>query len=173
MIEALWWVFWIVWVIGLLIILTYAIVLPFGAPYLPTMKKQREEALDLLAPKPGQTFVDLGCGDGRMLALAASRGLKAIGYELNPFLALYAWITTRRYRKQVKVKLANFWHADLSSADGVFVFLIDHFMRRLDNLMRRSVHGRQLKLVSYSFKIPAKKPARQRGALFLYVYKGE
>ena len=172
MIDALWWFFWIVWTIGLLIILAYAFVLPFGAPYLPTMKKQREEALDLLNLKPGQTFVDLGCGDGRMLSLAASRGLYAIGYEINPFLVFYAWASTRRYGRRVRVKYGSFWRADLSDADGVFVFLIDHFMNRLDKFLSRSAKGKQLKLVSNSFKIPDKKPLRRKGPLLLYVYKG-
>src|SRR3989344_8091828 len=97
----LWWFFWVVWIIGVLLVLAYAFVLPFGAPFLPTFKKQSSEALDLLDLKPGQVFVDLGCGDGRLLELAAARGLRAVGYELNPFLALYACGRTRRYGRRV------------------------------------------------------------------------
>lgn len=167
----MWWIFWVVWAIGVLLVLTYALVLPFGAPFLPTLKKQSSEALDLLDLKSGQVFVDLGCGDGRLLVLAASRGLRAVGYELNPFLALYAWARTRRYGRRVKVKWANFWRADLSDADGVFVFLIGHFMRRLDKLLSQYSNNHQIKLVSNSFKIPGKKPLRHQGALYLYVYK--
>ena len=129
--------------------------------------------MDLLDLKPGQVFVDLGCGDGRLLALAASRGLRAIGYELNPFLALYAWARTRRYGRQVKVKWGNFWRADLSDADGVFVFLIGHFMQRLDKLISRYSKKHQIKLVSNAFKVPGKKPLLRKGALMLYVYKGQ
>ena len=166
----LWWFFWVVWIIGVLLVLAYAFVLPFGAPFLPTFKKQSSEALDLLDLKPGQVFVDLGCGDGRLLVLAAARGLKAVGYELNPFLAFYAWVRTRRYGRRVKVKLGNFWHADLSDADGVFVFLIGHWMQRLDKLLSKYSKKHQIKLVSNSFKVPGKKPLRKRGPLFLYVY---
>ncbi|MEX1059039.1 MAG: hypothetical protein WEC17_01255, partial [Candidatus Saccharimonadales bacterium] len=96
----MWWIFWVVWAIGVLMVLAYAFVLPFGAPFLPTLKKQNSEALDLLDLKAGQVFVDLGCGDGRLLAIAASRGLNAVGYELNPFLAFYAWLRTRRYGRR-------------------------------------------------------------------------
>lgn len=170
MISALWWFFWIVWALGLLIILAYAFVLLFGAPFIPTLKAQRDQALDLLNLRRGQLFVDLGCGDGRMLALAASRGLKAIGYELNPFLALYAWLTTRRYGRSVKVVWGNFWHADLSKADGVFVFLIGHYMKKLDSLLSRS-KGRQIKLVSNAFKVPGRRHVKKSGPMFLYVYK--
>jgi SAM-dependent methyltransferase len=168
-----WWIFWIIWGIGLLVILAYAFVLPFGAPFLPTLKKQSTEALDLLDLKPGQVFFDLGCGDGRLLSLAAGRGLKAVGYELNPFLFVYAWVTTRRHGRKVKVKWGNFWRADLSAADGVFVFLIDHFMKRLDKTMTRYSKSHQIKLVSNSFKIPSKKPLKKKGPMLLYVYPAQ
>jgi cyclopropane fatty-acyl-phospholipid synthase-like methyltransferase len=40
-----------------------------------------EAALDLAELKPGETFVDLGFGDGRMLFAAAKRGAVAMGVE--------------------------------------------------------------------------------------------
>ena len=166
----MWWIFWTVWVIGLLLVLAYAFVLPFGAPYLPTRRKESDQALDLINLKPGEVFVDLGCGDGRLLVLAATRGLRAVGYELNPFLAIYAWVRTRRYGRQVKVKWGNFWRADLSGADGVFVFLIGHHMKRLDRLIGRYSKNRQIKLVSHAFKIPDKQPSAKKGPLYLYLY---
>ena len=163
---------WAAVALGLMVLL-FGFVLFFGAPYLPTLKKPGSDAFDLLALKPGQTFVDLGCGDGRMLSAAASRGLKAVGYELNPLLALYAWLHTRRFRGMVKVRCANFWRADLSGADGVFVFLIGHFMERLDNKLSGQARDRDIKLVSNAFEIPGKKPARRKGGLLLYVYKAD
>lgn len=167
----MWWIFWVVLIIGVLLVLSYGAVLPFGAPFLPTLKKQSADALDLLELKTGQIFVDLGCGDGRLLSLAASRGLKAIGYELNPFLVAYAWLTTRRYGRLVSVRWGNFWHADLSDVDGLFVFLIGHHMKRLDRLISKYSRTHQIRLVSHAFKIPGKKPAAKRGALLLYIYK--
>lgn len=151
------------------LILTSGVVLLFGAPYIPTLKKQQATALDLLALKPGQVVYDLGCGDGRFLAAAARRGLRAVGYELNPFMALIAWISTRRYHRQVKVKWGNFWQADIGEADGIFVFLLDRFMPRLDKKIKAEAKA-GIKLVSYAFKIPGKKPAATKSALFLYIY---
>lgn len=164
-------VIWFVWIFALLLAIAYAAVLPFGAPFLPTRQKQGGEALDLLDLKKGQVFVDLGCGDGRLLKMAAERGLTAIGYELNPFLAAYAWLRTRRYHRRVRVKWRSFWRADLAAADGVFVFLIGHFMERLDKLLTSSSKDHQIKLASHAFEIPARKPIAKKGALFLYVYK--
>lgn len=151
------------------LVLLFGFVLLFGAPYLPTRKKQTEAALDLLDLKKGETLYELGCGDGRVLKLAARRGLQAVGYELNPLLVLIAWLHTYRYRKQVKVVWGNFWRADLSRADGVFVFLLDRFMDKLDKKLAREVR-KPLKLVSFAFKIPDKKIEKYRDGMFLYKY---
>jgi precorrin-6B methylase 2 len=81
-----------IWILLLIIILAFQFVVLFlGAPYVPTLHKQREIALDLLKLKPGQTLIDLGCGDGAMLIEAAKRGIKVVGYEINPLLVFIAW----------------------------------------------------------------------------------
>ena len=162
--------FWIVWWIGIALVLTYGAILAFGAPYFPTLKKDLPKALALLELKPGQVVYDLGCGDGRFLKIAAKNGLRAVGYELNPFVAAYAWLTTRRYGNRVKVRWGNFWHADLEPADGVFVFLITHYMQQLDDLIMSQPH-RNLRVVSHGFKIPNRTPAAKSGAMFLYIYR--
>ena len=159
---------WLAWVLGSILVLSFGGVLLVGAPYMPTLDKAGDQALDLLALKPDQSLYELGCGDGRMLGLAAQRGLKAIGYELNPFLVIIARLRTWRYRRQVKVIWGNFWKADLNRADGVYVFLLDRFMPKLDAKLTNQ--NRRLKLVSHAFKIPGKKPAKTTGAMFLYEY---
>lgn len=161
--------FWIVWGIAILLILAYGFVLLYGAPYFPSLKPHMKAAFDLLNLKPGQVVYDLGCGDGRFLKEAAKRGYKAVGYELNPFMFVYSWITTRRYRKSVKVRFGNFWRADLSQADAIFVFLLDKYMSELDRKIKQS--GRKnIKLASHTFKIPGKKISAKKYGVFLYKY---
>ena len=141
-----------------------------GAPYLPTRRRYVDEALDLLALKKGQTLIDLGSGDGAVLKAAAQRGIKAIGYEINPLLAFISRVRCWRYRKLVTVKTADLWRQKLPKADGVFVFLMDRFMERLDDKLTREASS-GLRVVSYAFPIPDKKPAKQREPFYLYVYK--
>lgn len=152
-----------------MLILAYGFVLLFGAPYFPSLKPHVSAALDLLELKKGQVVYDLGCGDGRFLKAAAKNGLGAVGYELNPFMFLYSWITTRRYGRQVKVRFGNFWNADLSDADAIFVFLLDKYMPQLDEKIKKS--GKEhVKLASHTFKIPGKKIAAKKYGVFLYQY---
>lgn len=159
-----------IWLIILcIVILLFGFVVAFGAPYLPTMKVQRETALDLLDLKPGQTLLELGCGDGQILKEAAKRGLKSVGYELNPILVLISIIRTWSYRKQVKVIWGDYWDEQWPKADGIFVFLLDRYMLKLDKkIIQYQVHP--VKLVSYAFKIPHKKFIKQKDGLYLYKY---
>lgn len=46
-----------------------------------------EKLLDILAPRPGELFVDLGCGAGNVCSAVLARGLRALGIERNPQLA--------------------------------------------------------------------------------------
>lgn len=150
------------------IVLLFSFVLLFGAPYLPTLKKQQETALDLLDLKPGQTLLELGSGDGRMLVAAARRGIKAVGYELNPLLFLYSWLITRRYRRLVQVRCVNFWQAQWPTVDGIYVFLLDRFMPKLHTKITQEISS-PVKLVSYAFKLPETKHRTEKSGMFLYV----
>ncbi len=151
-----------------LVVLLFGFVVAFGAPYLPTLKRQTESALDLLDLKKGQTLLELGSGDGRVLKAAARRGLNVTGYELNPILVLISIISTWKYRKNVHITWGNYWHHQWPKTDGIFVFLLDKYMAKLD----KKIIQQQLntKLVSFAFKVPGKKAVKETDGLFLYKY---
>lgn len=160
---------WLFGFVGFLI-LVFGFVVAFGAPYLPTLHKQTAAALDLLDLQRGERLLELGCGDGRVLCAAAKRGWQVVGYELNPLLALFAWLRTRRYGKQVQVVWGNYWSKDWPAANGIFVFLLDRYMEKLDKKIVQKYDGQKIKLVSFAFQIPGKQPARQKDGVYLYIY---
>lgn len=145
-------------------------VLLFGAPYLPSLDSQIKVALELAGLKPGDTLLELGCGDGRVLLAAAKQGVNAVGYELNPLLAAVAWLRTRRYRRQVRVVWGDFWRADWPPAEVIFTFLLTRYMPKLDKKIMRYPH-KPVKVASYAFQIPGKRPAAQKDAVYLYEYE--
>ncbi len=58
--------FWrVLLIIGLVVIGCFSFVLLFGAPYLPTLKKQIRTTFKLAELSKGDTIIELGCGDGR------------------------------------------------------------------------------------------------------------
>lgn len=157
-------------VVAIVLIVCFAGVLLFGAPYLPTLSPQVESALKLAELKPNQTMLELGCGDGRVLIAAAKKGINVIGYEINPILALIAWVRTRRYGSQVKVVYGNFWHKEWPLTDVIFVFLLDRYMKKLDKICVQYPH-KPLKLVSFAFKVPGRKIDKGENGVFMYVYR--
>jgi hypothetical protein len=151
-------------------ILCFGFVVFVGAPYVPTMKPQVAAAFELLDLQPGQHLLELGCGDGMVLIAAAQRGIRATGYELNPLLFVLCLLRTFKYRRLVRVKLADFWQSDWPKADAVFGFILPKLMPKLDAKIVGQKRG-PLKVVSFAFAIPGKKIVRQQAGVFLYEYK--
>ncbi|HEX5744057.1 MAG TPA: hypothetical protein VFX84_01245 [Candidatus Saccharimonadales bacterium] len=160
-----------IWLIAAAAILLFCFggVLLFGAPYLPTLSPQVKAALDLAGLKRGQTMLELGCGDGRVLVAAAGKGLNVVGYELNPLLAFVAWARTRRYRKQVKVVWGDFWRAEWPPADAIFTFLLPRYMKKLDEKCERYPH-KPVRLVSFAFTVPGRKANASKRGVYMYRY---
>jgi hypothetical protein len=72
----------------------------------------------------------------------------------------------------VRVVWGNFWHQDWPSTDGIYVFLLDKYMKKLDKkvIQTRASQKRPIKLLSFSFQVPKRRPKVQRQGLFLYEY---
>ncbi|HSX46351.1 MAG TPA: class I SAM-dependent methyltransferase, partial [Candidatus Saccharimonadia bacterium] len=135
----------------------------------PTLTRQVEAALDLADLKSGQTLLELGCGDGKVVLAAAKRGVHVIGYELNPVLALIAWLRTRRHTRNVQIIWGNFWHRKLPPADAVFVFLLPKYMDKLNQKIEADRH-KSVKLVTFAFTIPKREPDAVKDGVYLYFY---
>lgn len=162
---------WLVWLLLGSVIFSFGFVLLTGAPYLPTLRPQIKAALELSGLKQGQTLLELGSGDGRVLFAAAEQGVHAIGYELNPLLVIYSKIVARKYKGLVEVHWGNFWRLKWPAADVIFVFLLDKYMEKLDKKIIQEYGGRTIKLVSFAFAVPGRQAVRQRDGVFVYEYK--
>lgn len=157
---------------AIITVLCFGFVLLFGPPYLPTMNKQVRIAIEMINLKPGQTLLELGSGDGKVLRAAAEAGVYAVGFELNPILVVISRLRTWRYRKYVRVVWGNFWNStDWPTADGIFVFILQKHMPRLDKIIIDWPH-KPVRLVSFAFPIPHKKPLQQSSkGVYLYEYR--
>jgi 16S rRNA A1518/A1519 N6-dimethyltransferase RsmA/KsgA/DIM1 with predicted DNA glycosylase/AP lyase activity len=152
-----------------LLFFAFTFVVAFGAPFLPTLKDRVPEALELTNLKPGQTILELGSGDGRVLIAAARKGINSVGYELNPLLVVYSKLRAIKYRKYVKIIWGNYWVKQWPKADAIFVFLLQPYMQKLDTKIIQN-YPEGIKLVSFAFTIPDKKPKKEIKGLYLYFY---
>jgi SAM-dependent methyltransferase len=159
-----------IWLFAIVAVLAcFAGVLLVGAPYLPTLSPQVEAAIKLSGLKSADTLLELGCGDGKVVLAAARQGITVVGYELNPLLAALAWLRTRRYRHNVTIIWGDFWRKPWPEAEGIFVFLLPKYMKRLDTKVMQYKH-KPVKLVSFAFKIPGKTTSAEQKGLFAYDY---
>jgi len=103
-------------------------------PFLPSPESVIVKALEMAQLKPGEKLVDLGCGDGRVLVVAAKRyGAYAVGVELNPVLVRLA---ARECRFAGVWDSVDIVHGDLfgfniSSFDVVYSFPSPSVARKL------------------------------------------
>lgn len=130
------------------------------APFVPSPEPIVERMLKAAGLKPGETLYDLGCGDGRILFIAARDfKAKAVGVELSPQLvkadrekAMHLGLD-----KDVKIIEGNLLDVDISQADVVTVYLL-----RLSNELLKPNLQTQLKpgarVVSHDFEIMGWKP---------------
>ena len=139
----------ILWVI-VAVILLFGFVVLFGAPYVPTLNSELTQAFTKLYPVGKQdVVVDLGSGDGRVLAAAVSRGATAYGYELNPLLVVF---TKLRLGRRANVQLRDMWTVALpADTTLVYVFTVSRDGRRLGRFLQSQVNkrGRALSVMTF------------------------
>lgn len=135
-----------------------------GAPFVPTKNAPADAMIRLAGIKKGDIVYDLGSGNGKLLLLAAQKGAKVIGYEINPMLVLFSNL------RGAPTRWKNFWHADIRDADVIFLYLIPWKMKRLaEKLKKECKHGAII--VSNSFIFPNWKIIRQDAANHIYVFR--
>lgn len=122
-------------------------------PYVPSKKSLVKKIFSTLKPAKNKNFLDLGCGDGRVLYYAEKHyHLTAIGYEISllPYLIAKLGKLLGRYKSQVLMK--NFFHENLAEADYVFCYLFPETVTKLYDKLKKECKSGTI-LVSNTFKV--------------------
>jgi len=96
------------------------------APYVASPVNVVKRMLEIAEVKPGETVYDLGCGDGRIVIIAAQEfGAKVVGVELNPNLVKEsrAKVDELKLNDRVQILQGDLLKVDLSQADVVTMYL--------------------------------------------------
>lgn len=143
-----------------------------GAPYVPTLKNDLKIAfskeLYLLTKK--DFLIDLGAGDGVVLKAAAKKGARALGIEVNPFLALFVRIKYRKESK-IRVKCRNFYRVEFpEETTVVYAFAvglrINSIYQKIEQEAARLKHP--IYFISNAFDHKTAKPVKKAGPFYLY-----
>lgn len=159
----------------LLATVTYAAI--SFAPWVPVWKKDLPRIFGLANLQKGETFYDLGCGDGKTVVYAArEHGAQAIGVELA--FPLYFVCMIRKWLNRqydINFRFGNLFNQNLSDADVIYVFgMPKTLQQKLCAKIKKEVKS-GTRIVSYIFPIegltPTKmdKPSQEEHKVYLYV----
>jgi hypothetical protein len=126
------------------------------APYVPTPMSVVKSMLEITGAGPGDTVIDLGCGDGRILTMAVEEFNvdRAIGYELNKHLVQTALnnIYSKDLGAKIDVVNNNFMDADLSPATIITVYLTTSGNAKLRPKFKEELR-KGTRIISHDFPI--------------------
>jgi len=126
--------------------------------------------------RTGEVLYDLGCGDGRLIILAAKEiGAKATGVELREDLIERARTEIKKLNLEDKVSViqGNFFDVAISDADVVTLYLTSSANERLRPKLEAELKP-GARVVSHDFKVPGWKPSAVYNELLghtIYAYR--
>ncbi len=145
----------------LLVVLTVAMHLWLGAPYVPTPMHIVRRMVALADLQSGEVVYDLGAGDARLLITAKKQTpeITAIGYELVPTVWLLGRLRILFSRTSILWHMRDVRTADFHDADCIFLYLLPGVLEQL-----LPVFDAQLKsgtrVISSVFPLAGREPER-------------
>ena len=131
--------------------------------YVPTPRKVVEEMLRMAELRPDDVVYDLGCGDGRIVIAAAQlRGVKAVGYDIDPERVKEARANVRAAGVEhlVRIEQADVFTLDLTGASVITLYLLPQLNVRLMPQLARLRPGSRI--LSHNFDMRGAKPVEVR-----------
>jgi ubiquinone/menaquinone biosynthesis C-methylase UbiE len=123
--------------------------------YVPTPEAVVEKMLDMAKVGKKDVVYDLGCGDGRVVAIAAKKfGARGVGIDLNPERINDSKATLKKYQveKLVEIRHGNALKVkDLNKATVVALYMLPEFMTKLEPIARKTLKP-GTRIVSHDYK---------------------
>lgn len=151
-----------------------------AAPWLPTRKRELNNLIDNLDVEANKTIYDLGCGTGSLIFPLAEnfKDAKIFGFEISIlpfFIAFFKQKFGGEKYKNVKIEYKNLFKQNLTSADIIFVFLLESCYPKLMQKFKTELKPDCLIIIeAWPLKnITPYKTIKTEKALTLYIYQGK
>jgi SAM-dependent methyltransferase len=166
-----------------LFVLALFITLGYGAwsaaPWVPSLKADRELLAGAVPLHAGARVYDLGCGDGTLLfaILGKTPGVIGIGYDiaLPPLFIGWARIALACGKdRSISLRWGDLFRVSTQDADAVFVYLLPRAQERIRDKLAREVRD-DAYVICEGWPLPGIVPERKLtapGAMPAYVYTG-
>ncbi|MFO0703908.1 MAG: class I SAM-dependent methyltransferase [Patescibacteria group bacterium] len=146
-----------------------------GAPFVSSRMKDVDEALKKVNPTKGSHFLELGCGEGKVVCKAVKEySLHGRGIDISPIWLIMAKVRAKLMgiSKKVDFKAENILKTDMKWADTVYLYMMPRFLEKnAKEIFAKCKLGTIV--ISYVFDIPAlkdKEVKEKRGERY-YIYK--
>lgn len=126
-----------------------------GAPWVPTWKKDLKRIERLAALQPSETFVELGCGNGRVCRAMKKEQPEATveGIELSLLPYGIGWLQSWFAGARVRHRFGNVFKHDLSPYDVVYLFLMPATYEKIRSKLERELKP-GARVVTYVWPMP-------------------
>ena len=105
------------------------------SPFVGSNPENVRRMVELAAPRDGETIIDLGSGDGRIVfaALEGRKGVRGLGVDINAELVqkANAEAKSKGLADRARFLHQNAFDADIAKADVIFMWLFPELMRLL------------------------------------------
>lgn len=146
-------------------------------PFIKTPKDIISEIIHFMDLDKTDKFVDLGCGDGKVVLEAyRSSKCKCYGYDISPIMIILARtnrIINFPMIKDIVFDAENIFEVDMEGITKTYCYLDEKSMNALKKKVIKYLNsGGELYSYKYEIKdLPAKK-VKLSNQEFLYIYKG-
>lgn len=126
-----------------------------GAPYVPTANKEIDSILKEADLKTNDIFLELGCGDGRVVRRAVQRyHVQGIGVDVNPLLLYQGKIMSKinKLDGNIIFKKENMLQSNFGEADTIYLFLLPDLIKKILPKLEKGTKKNCL-FISHGFKI--------------------
>jgi SAM-dependent methyltransferase len=129
--------------------------------YVPSEMVVVERMLALAKVRADDIVYDLGCGDGRIVCIAAKKfGAKAVGIDIDPNRLQDCKRTMEKYgltNREVQFRLGDAIEVnDLERATVITLFMMPEFMEEFEHQLKRLKPG--TRIVAHDYPLPNFQP---------------
>ncbi|HEV2866067.1 MAG TPA: class I SAM-dependent methyltransferase [Allosphingosinicella sp.] len=140
-------------------------------PYVPTPRRVVEAMLDMAELRPDDYLIDLGSGDGRIPIMAAQRGARALGVDIDPARVAEAASAAgvAQVASRAQFRRQDLFDTPLRQASVVTMYLLpDVNMRLRPRLLTELRPG--TRIVSHNYTLGDWRPDAEREIDASHIY---
>jgi len=135
-----------------------------GSPIVYASPKAICDCWKLAGVRPGQTVIDLGCGNARALIIAANEfGTKGVGIDRSYYSCWRSKINVWLARKSNNIKIVRgdfrAVESQLARADVVYLYLLNETLAQIEAWLFQHI-GPQTIVISLAFSFPNHQPIK-------------